>query len=158
PRALRQELAESFQPLETSVRRLLSSRDGTRKLLLRLRDGQLVETVLLPEADRRTVCVSTQVGCGMGCVFCASGLEGVVRNLSAGELLDQRLQPRRLLPDEERLTHVVVRGMGEPLATLDALLRALDQATHREGLGISARHVTISTVGLPARIRQLADL
>jgi 23S rRNA (adenine2503-C2)-methyltransferase len=157
PRILREELAENFRPLETSVERLLSSRDGTRKLLLRLRDGNLVETVLLPEADRRTVCVSTQVGCGMGCVFCASGLEGVVRNLTSGEILEQLLQARNLLPAEERLTHIVVMGMGEPLANLDALLRALEQATHPEGLGISARHVTISSVGLPARIRQLAD-
>jgi 23S rRNA (adenine2503-C2)-methyltransferase len=158
PRTLREELADSYRPLQTTVQRLLSSRDGTRKLLLRLGDGHLVETVLLPEADRRTVCISTQVGCGMGCVFCASGLEGVVRNLSSGEILEQLLQARNLLPEEERLTHVVVMGMGEPLANLEALLQALQQATDPDGLGLSARHVTISTVGLPARIRQLADL
>jgi 23S rRNA (adenine2503-C2)-methyltransferase len=114
--------------------------------------------VLLPEADRRTACISTQVGCGMGCVFCASGIGGVVRNLSPAEVLEQLFRLRNLLPAEERLTHVVVMGMGEPLANLDALLEALAAATAPEGLGLGARHVHISTVGLPARIRRLADL
>jgi 23S rRNA (adenine2503-C2)-methyltransferase len=114
--------------------------------------------VLLQEADRRTVCVSTQVGCGMGCVFCASGLGGVVRNLGAAEILEQLLHARNLLPPDERLTHIVVMGMGEPLANLDALLEALAVATAPDGLGMSARHVHISTVGLPAKIRHLADL
>jgi 23S rRNA (adenine2503-C2)-methyltransferase len=104
------------------------------------------------------VCISTQVGCGMGCVFCASGLNGVARNLTAGEILEQVLRLRNLLPAEERLTHVVVMGMGEPLANLDNLLEALETVTAKDGLGIGARHITISTVGLPARLRQLADL
>jgi 23S rRNA (adenine2503-C2)-methyltransferase len=158
PRALREDLAGQFSPLGTTVVRHLTARDGTQKLLLRLRDGQLVECVLMQEEDRRTVCVSTQVGCGMGCVFCASGLGGVVRNLSCGEILEQMLRARNLLPAHERLTHVVVMGMGEPLANLDALLEALALACSPNGLGLSARHVHISTVGLPARIRQLADL
>jgi 23S rRNA (adenine2503-C2)-methyltransferase len=158
PRGLRQELADSFQPLGTRIERRLVSCDGTHKLLLRLGDGNVIECVLLPEADRRTVCISTQVGCGMGCVFCASGLGGVVRNLTDAEILEQLLQARNQLPAEERLTHVVVMGMGEPLANLDALLEALAVATAPDGLGLSARHVTISTVGLPAKIRQLADL
>jgi 23S rRNA (adenine2503-C2)-methyltransferase len=158
PARLRQELKAEFTPLGSTVDRHLTSSDGTHKLLLRLRDGQVVECVLLPEADRRTVCVSTQVGCGMGCVFCASGLGGVVRNLTAAEILEQLLHARNLLPAQERLTHIVVMGMGEPLANLDNLLEALAVATARDGLGISGRHVTISTVGLPARIRRLADL
>jgi 23S rRNA (adenine2503-C2)-methyltransferase len=158
PRALRQELAAEFIPLASAIDRHLVSCDGTHKLLLRLSDGQVIECVLLQEADRRTVCVSTQVGCGMGCVFCASGLGGVVRNLSAAEILEQLLHARNLLPPDERLTHVVVMGMGEPLANLDALLEALAVATSPDGLGMSARHVTISTVGLPAKIRHLADL
>jgi 23S rRNA (adenine2503-C2)-methyltransferase len=158
PRSLREELAAAFAPLGTRVDRHLTSRDGTHKLLLRLRDGNVVECVLLREADRRTVCVSTQVGCGMGCVFCASGIGGVVRNLSAGEVLEQLVQARNLLPAGERLTHVVIMGMGEPLANLDALLDALAVATAPDGLGLSARHVHISTVGLPAKIRRLADL
>ncbi len=158
PRGLRQELAAAFRPLGSDIARHLISCDGTHKLLLRLADGQVVECVLLPEADRRTVCVSTQVGCGMGCVFCASGLGGVVRNLTSGEILEQLLHARNLLPAGERLTNVVVMGMGEPLANLDALLEALAIATSPEGLGIGARHITISTVGLPAKIRRLADL
>jgi 23S rRNA (adenine2503-C2)-methyltransferase len=161
PLMLRQALASEFQPLGVSVDRHLQSSDGTHKLLLRLRDGQVVECVLLKEADRRTVCISTQVGCGMGCVFCASGLGGVVRNLSAAEILEELLHARNLLPAAERLTHVVVMGMGEPLANLDALLETLAIATtppEKGGLGLSARHVTISSVGLPAKIRQFADL
>lgn len=158
PAALRAELAEHFAPLGTRVARRLTSSDGTEKLLLRLADDQLIECVLLKEADRRTVCVSTQVGCGMGCVFCASGLGGVVRNLRTSEILEQLLHCRNLLPPGERLTHVVVMGMGEPMANLEALLEALAVATSPDGLGLSARHVHISTVGLPARMRQLADL
>ncbi len=176
PRALREELAAEFTPLATTIDRHLRSSDGTHKLLLRLHDGQQVECVLMQESgpkkgtvplkrggqspfsDRRTVCVSTQVGCGMGCVFCASGLEGVVRNLTAGEILEQLLHGRNLLPETERLTHVVVMGMGEPLANLDNLLEALGVATSPQGLGLSARHVTVSTVGLPAKIRRFAEL
>jgi 23S rRNA (adenine2503-C2)-methyltransferase len=158
PKGLREALAAEFAPLGTAVERHLKSSDGTQKLLLRLRDGNVVECVLLPEADRRTVCISTQVGCGMGCVFCASGIGGVVRNLSPAEIFEQLLQLRNLLPSDERLTHIVVMGMGEPMANLDALLEALAVATSPEGLGLSARHVHISTVGLPAKIRRLADL
>jgi 23S rRNA (adenine2503-C2)-methyltransferase len=157
PKGLREQLAESFVPLATSVQRVLTSNDGTEKLLLRLADGHLVECVLLKELDRRTVCVSTQVGCGMGCVFCASGLEGVTRNLTSGEILEQLLHARNRLPADERLTHVVVMGMGEPLANLENLLEALNVATSPDGLGMSARHIHISTVGLPAMIRRLAE-
>jgi 23S rRNA (adenine2503-C2)-methyltransferase len=158
PAALREELAGAFTPLAIRIERRLVSSDGTHKLLLRLRDGNLVECVLLQEANRRTVCVSSQVGCGMGCVFCASGLGGVVRNLSTAEILEQILQARNQLPAGERVTHIVVMGMGEPLANLDALLEALEVATAPGGLGISARHIHISTVGLPTKIRRLADL
>jgi 23S rRNA (adenine2503-C2)-methyltransferase len=158
PRGLRADLAEEFSPLATQIDRHLVSCDGTNKLLLRLSDGNVVECVLLKEADRRTVCVSTQVGCGMGCVFCASGIGGVVRNLRSGEILEQMIRCRNLLPEGERLTHVVVMGMGEPLANFDSLLEALAVATSPNGLGLSARHIHVSTVGLPTRIRQLADL
>jgi 23S rRNA (adenine2503-C2)-methyltransferase len=179
PRALRQELAAAFVPLGTQVARHLTASDDTHKLLLRLQDGRLIECVLIQEAGRRTACISTQVGCGMGCVFCASGLNGVERNLTPGEILEQLLRLRNLPPPRgagrgarearalqgvgfpappDRLTHIVVMGMGEPLANLDSLLAALDVATSKDGLGIGARHVTISTVGLPVKIRRLADL
>ncbi len=158
PLSLRQALAAEFRLFGTRVARHLRSSDGTNKLLLRLPDDHLVECVLLQEDGRHTACISTQVGCGMGCVFCASGLAGVERNLTTGEILEQLLRLRNLLPADQRLSHVVVMGMGEPLANLDNLLAALDAATARDGLGISARHVTISTVGLPAKMRRLADL
>jgi len=144
--------------LGTQVTRHLESSDGTHKLLLRLQDGQLIECVLIQEAERHTACISTQVGCGMGCVFCASGLNGLERNLTVGEILEQLIRLRNLLPAEQRLTHIVVMGMGEPLANLDNLVDALDVAGAKEGVGIGARHITISSVGLPAKIRRLADL
>lgn len=157
PLGLRRALADELLPLGTQIVRHLQAKDGTHKLLLRLGDGQLIECVLIQEANRRTACISTQVGCGMGCVFCASGLAGVARNLTAGEILEQLVRLQNLLPPDQHLTHIVVMGMGEPLANLDNLLAALEVATAKDGLGMSARHVTISTVGLPARIRRLAD-
>jgi len=158
PRDLRQELAHSFLPLGTTIAYQATAADATHKLVLRLLDGQAIECVLIQESERRTACISTQVGCGMGCVFCASGLNGVARNLTSGEILEQLVRLRNLLPPEQRLTHIVVMGMGEPLANLDNLVAALETAGARDGLGIGARHVTISTVGLPAKIRRLADL
>src|SRR6266481_268076 len=158
PRNLRRALAENFEPLGTRITHHAKSPDGTHKLLLQLKDDQKIECVLLQEDNRRTACISTQVGCGMGCVFCASGLNGVARNLSAGEILEQLIRLRNLLPADQRLTHIVVMGMGEPLANLDNLLQALEVARAKDGLAIGARHVTISTVGLPAKIRRLADL
>lgn len=164
PKPLRQELGDAFVPLASRIARHQRASDDTHKLLLELRDKKLIECVLIQEDGRRTACISTQVGCGMGCVFCASGLNGVDRNLSAGEILEQLVRLRNLpAPTNsgegvERLSHVVVMGMGEPLANLDALLEALEVATSKDGLGIGARHITISTVGLPAKIRRLADL
>jgi|SRR5262245_14040708 len=159
PRELRGELARHFAALGTRVERHLVAKDDTHKLLLRLSDDRMIECVLIQEPPRRTACISTQVGCGMGCVFCASGLNGVVRNLTAGEILEQLVRLRNLTaaPDG-RLSNIVVMGMGEPLANLDNLLEALEVTGHKDGLGIGARHITISTVGLPAKIRRLADL
>ena len=155
---LRNHLAEAFQIWTTRVAAHKQSADGTDKLLLELGDGHRIECVLLrDDKEHRTACISTQVGCAMRCVFCASGLEGVVRNLTSGEILEELLRLKQLLPPGERLSHIVVMGMGEPLANLDRLLPALATATKADGLGIGARHITISTVGLPARIRQLAD-
>ena len=135
-----------------------SSSDGTDKLLLECHDQRRIECVLMVEDRRRTVCLSTQVGCGMGCVFCASGLKGVERNLTAGEIIEQVLQLRNLLPPGETITHIVVMGMGESLANLDNLIVALDQlCSASSGLGLSQRRVTISTVGLPEKIRKLGD-
>ncbi len=159
PAPLRRQLAEQFVIFSSRiVRRQTSQIDGTEKLLLRLHDGEHVECVLMKEDDRRTICLSTQVGCGMGCVFCASGLQGFTRNLSTGEILEQVLHLDRLLPPLERITNVVVMGMGEPLANLPNLLRALESLEEKGGLGMSTRRITISTVGLPEKIRDLAKV
>lgn len=157
PKSLREALEKEWSVFGSAIDKHHIAADGTHKLLLRLHDGGLIECVLLSEADRRTACISTQVGCGMGCVFCASGLDGVARNLTSGEILEQLIRLRNLLPAEERLTHVVVMGMGEPLANLDALLDALAVAGRKDGLDIGARHITISTVGLPTKMRKLAE-
>ncbi len=158
PKSLRQELAHDLQLWTTEVVRHTQAEDGTEKLLLKLTDGGQVECVLLRDRVRRTICISSQVGCGMGCVFCASGLDGVDRNLTAGEIVEQMLRLQLLLDDGQRLSHVVVMGMGEPLANLDAVLAALDEAHRPDGLDISGRRITISTVGLPEAILRLARL
>jgi 23S rRNA (adenine2503-C2)-methyltransferase len=157
PQAVREELAATFTIWSSHVVLHTQAADGTEKLLLVLADGGQIECVLLRDEVRRTICISTQVGCGMGCVFCASGLDGLQRNLSTGEIVEQMLRLQLLLGPEERLSHVVVMGMGEPLANLDALLPALEEAARDDGLGISARRITISTVGLPKAMRRLAD-
>jgi 23S rRNA (adenine2503-C2)-methyltransferase len=157
PKALRESLAGQFQLWTTRVVAHKQTADGTEKLLVELADGQQIECVLLRDGTRRTICISTQVGCAMGCVFCASGLAGVARNLTAGEIVEQMLLLDRLLPVGERLSHIVVMGMGEPLANVEALLAALAEAAAADGLGISARRITISTVGLPAALHRLAD-
>ncbi|RLS34129.1 MAG: 23S rRNA (adenine(2503)-C(2))-methyltransferase RlmN [Planctomycetota bacterium] len=155
PQALRGVLEEEFRIWTTTIATHSQADDGTEKLLLELHDGQRIECVLLRDGDRRTVCISSQVGCAMGCVFCASGIDGVVRNLTTGEIIEQLLRLARLLPAGERLSHVVVMGMGEPLANLDRLLPALALAQDPQGLGISQRRITVSTVGLPPAIDRL---
>jgi 23S rRNA (adenine2503-C2)-methyltransferase len=171
PQSLREELARDFTVWRTTIARHTRADDGTEKLLLTLADGGQIECVVLreryssdeiddhagPTGLRRTICISTQVGCGMGCVFCASGLDGVVRNLTTGEIVEQMLRLQLLLAAEERLSHIVVMGMGEPLANLNALLPALEEAGREDGLGISHRRITISTVGLPKAMRRLAE-
>lgn len=158
PKALRATAAEEFRIRSSREIRHVRAADGTEKLLLEFGVATArIECVLLKDGHRRTICISSQVGCGMGCVFCASGLDGVERNLTAGEIIEQMLLLARLLPEGERLSHIVVMGMGEPLANLDHVLTALDVASSPEGLGISPRRITISTVGLPAAMRRLAQ-
>jgi 23S rRNA (adenine2503-C2)-methyltransferase len=158
PKKLREDLATDWQIWTTTVARHHQSQDGTEKLVVELADRGQIECVLLRDGDRRSICISSQVGCAMGCVFCASGLNGVDRNLTTGEIIEQMLRLRRLLPAEERLSHIVVMGMGEPLANLDNLLPALDVASDDAGLGISHRRITISTVGLPKPLHKLCEL
>jgi 23S rRNA (adenine2503-C2)-methyltransferase len=156
PAALRARLAEGYR---LGVLRPVSvvSADGgdTLKCVLQLADGATVETVFMRYRDgRRSVCVSTQVGCGMGCTFCATGLAGLTRNLTAGEIVGQVLSIQRLTG--ERPTHVVFMGMGEPLANYDATLRAVRVLNAPWGAGIGMRRLTVSTVGLVPQIRRLA--
>jgi 23S rRNA (adenine2503-C2)-methyltransferase len=158
PKTVRDQLGGEFQIWSTTVAAHRTAEDGTEKLLLDLADGQRIECVLLrDDREHCTICISTQVGCAMHCAFCASGISGVVRNLTRGEILEQMLQLQRLLGTAERLSHIVVMGMGEPLANLDNLLPVLAVAAAPDGLGIGARRITVSTVGLPAAIRRLAD-
>lgn len=157
PKTLRIELAENFEIWTFRVAAARQADDGTEKLLLEHADGGCIECVLLRERQRRSICISTQIGCAMGCAFCASGLSGLERNLSSAEIVEQIVQLQRRLPVRERLSHIVVMGMGEPLANLDQLLPALDQAAADDGLGISVRRITISTIGIPAGIRRLTS-
>ncbi len=164
PKSLRAELEEAFTVFSMRVERHATASDDTHKLVLRLHDNRMIEAVLIQDDGRATACISTQVGCGMGCVFCASGLNGVVRNLSSVEMLEQLVLLRNLTdpnttnPERApRLTNVVVMGMGEPLANLENLLESLAIAGDKNGLCIGARHITISTVGLPAKILKLAE-
>ena len=170
PNALRLALAAEFSLFPAQIAKHQVGSDRTEKMLLELHDGQFIECVLMREqvsardtesgreVSRRTVCISTQVGCAMGCVFCASGLLGLKRNLTTGEILEQVLRMDRLLPKGEQITNVVVMGIGEPLANLKALIPALDSLNEKGGLGLGARRITVSTVGLPEKIRELARL
>jgi 23S rRNA (adenine2503-C2)-methyltransferase len=156
PKGLRERLSEAallqtMKPLEERV-----SADGlTRKVLFALRDDQTIESVLMHYEQRHTACISTQVGCALGCVFCATGQSGLVRNLTAGEIVEQVLYFARQL--REGLTNVVFMGMGEPLANYEATWQAIETLNHDEGFNLGARRITISTVGLVPGIRRLAE-
>jgi 23S rRNA (adenine2503-C2)-methyltransferase len=150
PRALRDRLAGPLAPALTPVARLEADRGQTVKLAFEAAGGARIETVLMAYPQRATVCVSTQAGCAMGCPFCATGQGGFTRHLSAGEIVEQVAWARR----ERPVTHVVCMGMGEPLANYDQTLAAL-RRLHEE-LGISARRLTVSTVGIVPGIRRLS--
>jgi len=152
---LRVRLAGAFETRALEVASILTSFDGTQKAALRARDGALVESVLIPEALRTTLCISTQVGCPLACAFCATGAMGFVRNLTTGEIIDQVCQMRRLLPPERRITNVVFMGMGEPLLNLPAVVEAARILLHPKAFAMAPRRVTVSTVGIPSRIERL---
>ncbi|MBX7207993.1 MAG: 23S rRNA (adenine(2503)-C(2))-methyltransferase RlmN [Verrucomicrobiaceae bacterium] len=160
---LRAKLAEKFTLRTMKVQSVTGAGDTTRKFLLRLHDGRFIETVLIPaspalygdRADRRTLCVSSQVGCAYDCKFCASGLAGFTRNLSAGEIVEQVVQVEA--HTGERVDNIVFMGMGEPLANLTNLAKAIEILNSHWGINIGARHMTVSTSGLAPQIRKLAD-
>ncbi|MHC4957041.1 MAG: dual-specificity RNA methyltransferase RlmN [Planctomycetota bacterium] len=145
PRALRNKLAERLPVRSTHVVDKHDSDDDTFKLLVGLKDGETVECVLIPEGERQTACLSSQVGCGVGCVFCASGADGVVRNLDAAEIVEQLLHLRTAAG--RRVTNIVMMGMGEPLHNAEAVIAALRLFRHPDGIDIGARHITVSTSG-----------
>lgn len=163
PAALREQLAAEFTFDEFKPVRTLGSKDTTLKYLFQLGDGALIESVLIPASpalygepsDRRTICISTQVGCAYGCKFCASGLDGWSRNLQPAEIVEQVLRVEEL--SEEKINNIVFMGMGEPLANFANLMKAITIINSPWGIGLGARHITISTSGLAPQIRQLAE-
>jgi 23S rRNA (adenine2503-C2)-methyltransferase len=156
PQALRQRLDEHFAFAHLTPEITLDSRDGeTRKTLFRLPDGEAIEAVLMRYEKRRTLCISTQAGCAMGCVFCATGQMGFRSNLTSGQIVEQVLYYARLLKAQnDRPTNVVVMGMGEPFHNYDATITAIQRLNHPDGFNFGARRVTISTVGLIPQIKR----
>ncbi len=156
PVAFRSRLAERFSMPRLAIIERQRSADGTQKFLFRLPDGQGIETVAIPEGDRVTLCVSSQAGCALQCAFCATGRMGFQRNLETWEIAAQ-LREMRLLPDPIAVTNVVFMGMGEPLMNWPAVSDALSILNSPHALGIGARHITVSTVGVLPGIVALAE-
>ena len=155
-KSLRTELAESMTIYASEIAARAESADGTVKLLLRWPDGRTSECVLIPDGPRKTACISTQVGCPVGCVFCASGLDGLARNLTTAEVVEQAMRIGRLCAPD-RLTNLVFMGLGEPLANYAATVAAVRTINAVWGMGIGARKITVSTVGLPSQMKRLAE-
>lgn len=156
PLSLRQKLESLFDLRPFELETCYESRDGTQKFVFHLWDNNFIETVLIPSGQRRTLCLSTQVGCKFGCVFCASGLPGFIRHLSPAEIIGQILFVRHDL--EFPLTNFVFMGMGEPLDNFASLAKAIEIMNSPEGLGIAARRITVSTCGLVPGIKKLKEL
>ena len=157
PKALRQTLEEQcYITVPTVERKQVSKLDGTIKYLWRMRDGNCIETVLMRYRHGNTVCVSCQVGCNMGCVFCASTLGGKLRDLAPSEILDQVIFVQK--DSGEEISNIVMMGIGEPMDNFDNVLRFLSLVNHPEGLNIGMRHISVSTCGLVKKIDKLAQL
>lgn len=156
PNRLRQKLVQEFDFHRLQPTHVLESQDGeTRKTLFAIPDNQAIEAVLMRYSQRRTLCISTQAGCAMGCVFCATGQMGFLRNLTSGEIVEQVLYyARQLRESGENVTNIVIMGMGEPFHNYDATLEAVDRLNHPGGFNFGARRVTISTVGLIPAIQR----
>jgi 23S rRNA (adenine2503-C2)-methyltransferase len=159
PKVLRQRIEDSFSFTHPIAIKKLESKDQkTLKQLFELEDGNSIETVLMRYNERNTLCISTQVGCPIGCVFCATGQMGFIRNLTSGEIIEQVLFFERVLRKEKNhLTNIVVMGMGEPFSNYDSTLQAIDILNDPSGFCFGARRFTISTVGIIPRIRQFAS-
>lgn len=160
PLSLRDKLKEKYYDRALKVEKTLVSADGTVKYLYRLNDGNVIEGAFMTQSYGNTLCVSTQVGCRMGCAFCASGIGGLVRNLTAGEILSQVLCVNRLQGgtlDKRAVTNIVLMGSGEPLDNYDEVTEFLRLVTSDEGLNVSERNISLSTCGLVENVRRLAD-
>jgi len=155
PTDLRARLAQTVTLVPLAIDAALDAADGTRKLRLRCSDGALIESVLIPRQEKLTLCVSSQVGCALGCRFCATATMGMRRNLTPGEIVDQVYRNRSLLSPGRRITHLVFMGMGEPLANLDAVEVAVENLCSQAGADFSMRRITISTAGLVPGLREL---
>ena len=156
PGSLIKKLDERFRTDPLVEEERLVSRDGTQKFLWKLRDGSCIESVLIPTASRKTLCVSTQAGCKFGCPFCASGAKGFSRNLTPGEITSQIGLAQRI--SGEKITNLVFMGMGEPLDNYDNLEKAIRVINHPEGMALGARKITVSTCGIVPGILKLKDI
>ena len=159
PRTLRNKLVASFDIFAvTPIKTIYSEDRQATKTLFKLGDGCLIETVLMLYEDRRTACISTQSGCGLGCVFCATGQMGLSRNLSSGEIVAQVLFfARELAKNRDRITNVVFMGMGEPFHNYDHVMKAVNLINDPRGFGLGARRITISTAGIVPKIKAFAE-
>jgi 23S rRNA (adenine2503-C2)-methyltransferase len=155
--ALRDQLAQTWETRSLELIETAVSEDGTRKFALRTTDSEVLESVLIPEERRNTLCVSTQVGCPLACSFCATGALGLTRNLSVSEIVDQVLHARRAMAEDESLTNIVFMGMGEPLLNWDAVAASIRIFTDPKGLAMAPRRITVSTSGIVPRIRPLVE-
>src|SRR5438034_354063 len=156
PKDFRSALSENRTVTLADVARVTPSQDGSRKLVFRLEDDSRVSAVIMPDDDRITLCLSTQVGCGFACAFCLTGTMGLERNVTAGEIVGQVLAARAGLEPGARITHIVYMGMGEPLANYAATVKSLRLLTDPKAFGFSPRRITVSTVGLVSGIERLA--
>jgi len=156
-KAFRQKLEEGAWISFLEPAEIKTSSDGTKKYRFRLRDGENIESVLLPEKNHLTLCVSTQVGCALGCKFCLTGKQGLVRNLDSSEIIDQIIGVQATLPQEAKITNLVLMGMGEPLENLANVVRALDIIRSPGGLNFSHRRVTLSTSGIIPQMEELVS-
>ncbi|MEJ2302978.1 MAG: 23S rRNA (adenine(2503)-C(2))-methyltransferase RlmN [Anaerolineales bacterium] len=159
PQSLRYKLEENFSLAGLHPEIVLASQDKeTTKTLFSLPDGAAIEAVLMSYSKRRTLCISTQVGCAMGCVFCATGQMGFGRNLTSGEIVEQVIYyAQKLDAIGERVTNIVLMGMGEPFHNYDATMQAIDRLNHSEGMNLGARRFTVSTVGLIPGIKRFSN-
>jgi 23S rRNA (adenine2503-C2)-methyltransferase len=156
PKKLREEWKHFCSISTLTPVRLQSARDGTKKFLFQLEDGNRIESVLIPERDRLTLCVSTQVGCALGCQFCLTGKKGFKRNLKPSEIVNQILAAKKSLAEDQPITNIVLMGMGEPLANYENTLKAIQLVSHSDAFKFSSRRVTLSTVGLLPELERLA--